>query len=236
MKRKQVVKSTPPIYSFFSNTKSVSHGSASDFYVQNLPKNLEKSSEIEQSKNIESEHEQLKKEVERLRAENVKLRKENEKTRSDFAKLLKVHNETCRMYVNKEIKVKLLEKKNFSQGGVLYETFKHDFGDGTLKQLRKLSGTQRSDSTFILKCMRKLFENSHELQSMTACGTDGNSSMPKQKREILESIFLERLKSENLSDSDVNVRYLRLTRLINVAICNIKKKKVSQFVHYRNNK
>lgn len=195
----------------------------SDFYAQLLPEIPQKSSDSEPSgQSGASDIEQLKERLEQLQIENVKLRKELTKMRTDFNGLLKVHKETCRLYVNKEIKVKAMEKKFFPQGEVLYESFEHVLGQAVVIKLRKLQDGVSSDSTLILNCVRCLFRNIEELQSMSACGHSEKVQMPREKRETLDAIFLERLNSIEMKDEERTKRYSRLNRLINQAISNLK--------------
>lgn len=203
-----------------------------DFYKQNLPIEKPSVEDHHHQKDIMEENATLKMQVENFKNENAKLSEENTKLRKDLASLLKVHRETCRMYVNKELKVKLFQKHNvaqdLSQNPVLFDQFTKDLGEDVLKKLRSIGGSKRADSTFILHCMRKLFENKNELQNMSASGTDRKKMIPKNKRDVLDRIFLERLSSEKLDDVEMNERYLCMNRLINVAIGNILRKKVNQ--------
>lgn len=237
MKRKKTEDNyAKPIYSFFSKSKnSTITQNVSDFYEQHLPNIPQSVAEEEpvEDQNIIEENKKLKQEIEDLKKENAKLHEESTKSRKDLASLLKVHRETCRMYVNKELKLKLAEKIQITpekrQDRVLYDTFQDDFGEEALRKLRSISGVKRNDSTFILECMRALF-NVDELKNKSACGTDKCEAIPKIKRDILENIFLERLKSKNLSDIDINERYMRMNRLINISISNITRKKVNKFI------
>lgn len=224
VKTNQSKNTTKPIYSFFPKSKSAVNipGDANDFYNQHLPKVSQNSANSESSQQLcENENQKLKEEMKQIKAENSKLRAKNQKLHTDLAGLLKVHKETCRLYVNKEIKVKLLEKKVIPHEGLLYETFKKDLSESLLIQLRKLKIEQRSDSSFILACMRHLFQDPNELKSLSACGKSQNSTLPPKEREILDAILLERLSSENIADSEKSFRYLRLNRLINSAIANM---------------
>lgn len=214
-----------PIYSFFpkSNCAANIPDNASDFYTQLLPKTPQQSADSESSvQSSANDIEQLKEKLEQVQIENVKLRNELSKMRTDFNGLLKVHKETCRLYVNKEIKIKALEKKIVPEGELLYESFKSVLGEEVVIKLRKLQDSVSSDSTLILNCVRGLFRNTQELQSMSACGLSENVRMPREKREILDAIFLERLNSIEMKDDERNKRYIRLNRLINQAISNSK--------------
>lgn len=241
-----------PIFTFFPKQNKSTN--ANSFYAQNLPKTSKSvpqsvpttvSKESNAAKNrlekLEVENVQLKTENGELKSEIEKLRKENVKKQNDLKNLLKLHKETFRLYVNSQLKVKLLNKSVNGQSQVLYETFKNVFGENVLKQLRKIQGEKRGDSSFILICMRELCKDI-DIKSVTASGTrkgrkgrptvslevpKEKSPLPTEKREILESIFLERLASAKLNDSEQNVRYLLLNRHINVALFNIKHSIVS---------
>lgn len=229
---------TSPIFTFFP--KKNKNNSANSFYEQNLPKASKSVPENESNqltvvkeslKKLQDQNIQLKTENFQLKAEIDKLQKENTKKQNDLKNLLKLHKETCRMYVNKEMKFKILKKSVNLQSQVLYESFESHFGEKVLKQLRKLQGGKNRDSTFILTCMRKLCEDI-DLKSITSKGTQKDkSAFPLQKREILESIFLERLASIKLTDKEQNERYILLNRHINVAIFNIKNATVSFLVY-----
>lgn len=105
-----------PIYTFFPKQNKSTN--ANSFYAQNLPiasTSVPKSvpttvSKKSNSSKLEVENVQLKTENEELKSEIQKLRKENVKKQNDLKNLLKLHKETCRLYVNSQLKVKLLNK------------------------------------------------------------------------------------------------------------------------------
>lgn len=53
--------------------------------------------------------------------------------------------------------------------------------------------------------------------------------MPSEKRDVIERIFLERLASAKLSDTEQNERFFLLDRHINVSINNMKMSNVRDF-------
>lgn len=238
-----------PIFNFFP--KQIKPTSLNSFYEQNLPKaskSVRESVPTTVMKKLEVENDQLKTENRELKKEIEKVRIENVKKQNDLKNLLKLHKETCRLYVNSQLKFKLLKKSVAGQSQLLYETFKNDFGENILKNLRKIQGEKRGDSSFVLICLRELCKDV-DIHSVTASGTrkgrkgrqpvsldesKEKSSLPTEKREILESIFLERLASAKLTDSEQNVRYLQLNRHINVALSNIKRSIVSDLVCFWN--
>lgn len=224
-----------PIFTFFP--KKNKNTSAATFYAQNIPKAKESVPEKEANqkiekknlKRLEGENIQLKEENLQLKAKIDKLRKENAKKQNDLKSLLKLHKETCRMYVNNEMKYKILQKSVNLQSELLYQSFESDLGENVLKKIRKIQGEKSRDSTFILHCMRELFKNGNST-SMSAKGKrKGKSAMPSEKRDVIERIFLERLASAKLSDTEQNERFFLLDRHINVSINNMKMSNVRDF-------
>lgn len=220
------------IFSFFPKTNT--NTSSSTFYAENLPQKSQPKKiatgkkDNQDFKQLQQENIKLKAENEKLNAEIVCLRKQNAKKEKDLKNLLKIHKETCRMYVNSEMKFKIQTKKvNVQNEEVLYETFKIVFGENILKQLRKIQGEKNRDSSFILICIRALFKDI-DLKSINAKGIRrGKSALPSEKREIIERIFSERLASIKLTDGEQIERYMALNRHINVAIANINRANVS---------
>lgn len=188
--------SVTPIYNFFP--KKLKPTTASDFYSQNLPtknnsKNEEKENETEiealKAQNIEFKNLiaklQDKNEIGKLQTENDDLKRENLKLKSDLACLRKLYNSACRTYVNKDFKIKMLERTVIPPSGLLFKSHKNLLGETVLRKLRKLSGCRRSDSTFVLRCMEKFYEgNRKSLSSKSACGRVGygnNTVSPEKK-------------------------------------------------------
>lgn len=101
----------------------------------------------------------------------------------------------------------------------LFKRYKRVFGAATIRRLRAFDISKKKDSTFILECMKKLFENDEQLKNVSACGRKSNLS--PQKRKVLDDIFVERLAIEQIDNNEAQERYLRLNTLINYAIANI---------------
>lgn len=217
---------TQPIYHFFHCTPKTDNASASDFYKENLP--TPTNGQIQKDENssyqqLNLENEQLKFENQQLKSENYKLKTENAKYLSDMKNLKKLYHKACSSYVNKDLKIKLLEKKHQSVG-FLYDDFKDTFDGTALKKLRALKAGKRNDSTFILRCMQALYSSGDELKNKTACGKSGQGMSP-EKHKIVADIFMERLISESITDEQVNERHHRLNTLVNYAIANISREK-----------
>lgn len=215
---------TSSIYHFFPK-KNKSSISASEFYNHHLPKEPNKE-DINNTIQVSNSEQMLKIENEKLKQENAKLIQDMQKIKNDYASLKVLYNKVCRTYVSKDLKIDLLEKRCIP-GGLLFESHKEELGDDVLKNLRKLKGCRKSDSTFVLKCMRKLYENQNDkLQSRSARGKEGKTIITPKKREIIQNLLLERLSNEGITAEEVTLRIDRLNDLINDAIANILRKKV----------
>lgn len=176
---------------------------------------------------LKNENEELKNQLKESVAECEKLKHENKKYLSDLKSLNKLYSQACKTYVGKDLKIRLLEKKCMPDG-LLFESYKEQFGDEILKDLRRLNGNKRNDSTLVLKCIRKLYEHEiDQLKNIRACGRTDASSIPPNKRMVVENIFLERLSNANLTDNESTERFARLNGLINDAINNVLRPKVS---------
>lgn len=234
------------IYHFFPIQKNVTN-SASDFYTENLPKKrkredvntheresdevhnacIEQSDQLKECETrieiLNKENSLLKSELKKANAQIVKLNSQNGKYLNDIVSLKKLYSDACCTYVKKDLKIKLLEKKCVKEGGVRYGAYEYLLGQKVIKKLNKLSAQKRSDSSFVLAVMRKLYEEVDErtLNNISARGTDKNCGLTPDKRTVIEDLFLERLNSENLDDDSLAERYDRLTTLINYALNNM---------------
>lgn len=237
---------TGPIHHFFPKIKKPEKVGFSEFYSNNLPK-PEKSGKKKKIETVDNdllvENQKLQLQLKEAHVLIEKLSKENLKYKNDLISLKKLYNASCRSYVQKDFKIKLLEKNSVietetnsvvmketnSEKKLTYGNYTSIFDEQTLVELRSLSGIKRNDSTFVLICMRKLYENSlSTLYLKSASGNYNDKTMISPgKRQIIDSIMLERLSNEATNDEDAYIRYLRLNDLINNAINNISRK-----VHY----
>lgn len=235
MKRNLTLTTIP---NYFVVTKQKDTQSKSDFYSQYLPedkKNANTStppiaptqplSGSTQLAHLQCEYDSLRCKFVELQTDYSNVVAENQKYKKDLAELRKLYNAACRVYVKKDMAIKLLQKRSES-GGLLYDGFKEQLGDAVLKNLRKLSGNKRSDSTFILHCLRKLYTNPEHLKSKSAAGTVGKNMISPDKCEIIENIFIERLHADNLQGPEIEKSSICLNKLINDAIYNITRPKV----------
>lgn len=253
MSKKKSVKGDPlkPIYHFFP--KAVTQNvSSKDFYTQNLPKAITNDTSVNSSANQlstdgsgvtlpmcncqnanedqVSENTKLRSQLNEANEEIERLRIENKKIQNDLASMKKLYNQTCRSYVQKDFKIKLLEKQNEKENcfkresNLIYDQYEQILGTETLKDLRSVNGTKRNDSKFILLCMRKLYTDPEKLRFKTASGIGKvNSVISPDKRQILESMLVERLSNQQIDEGEFNTRYRRLNDLVNIAINNIRR-------------
>lgn len=202
--------SNSPIFQYFPKVSTLKNlpSSSHEFYSQYLPKKDQQKQSTDTS-SID---------VEKILLENEELKKENRKLKKDLAGLTKLHNQTCRAYVKKDLKIKLLEKRS-SPKELIFEKHKNVLGEATLIALRKIDGNRRSDSTFILKVMRKLYEN--DLKDVK-----GPGEIPPDKKEFLKEILTERLVYENIDEIEADDRVNRLNELLKNAIVSMSRSKV----------
>lgn len=149
-----------------------------------------------------------------LKAENSRLKKELAETKS---KLFTLQEEIIGTWdCDVDFLTKLERSKCAPQ--LRFEKHKNVLGDTTVTKLRQLSDCKQKDSTFILKCMKKLYGVDY-LNQTSACGRQRN---PLEKK-IIDELFVQRLAnlSTMIEFDEVNKRYQRLNSLINNAINNI---------------
>lgn len=163
-----------------------------------------------------------------LREENEKLDNENEELRDDFQSLLNVHMMVCRKFVRVGLLTDRLQNQEVNPNGRRYESYKDKLGPGLLRSLRGLDDDQKSDATFVLQCMQKLYENKFdELMQQTACGIKG-FGISTENRRLIQAMFVERLTNiYDMDETEMVFRFVRLNVMINYAIRKIQKTNVS---------
>lgn len=229
-------KKTGAIHEFFKTKKSSDDKiPASAFYKQNLPNKIKiispkettSSDDIEKSKELallKRENKKLKTELIGEKKRNETLAKQNEKYQNDLKQLRSLYNNACRTYVKKDMKIKMLESKIVPSSGLIFDRHKNVLGEKLLKKLRMLDSTRRSDSTFVNKCMQKLYENDRaKCLVKSADGSHGKELLTPEKKKVIEELFLERLKIEELEENEYESRVKRLNTLLNSSIHNIRR-------------
>lgn len=189
MKRKNETRNEEKIYHFFGKPKKQNQiETASEFYSANLP-NTNKNITPVQDSNQSNETITLKKEIESLKMQLNEEKKrvetlsnENKKYKNNLIQLRKVYNDVCRTYVKKDLKIKMLEKRAVPCR-LMFDDHKDMLGEKLLKDLRKLSDGRRSDSTFVNKCLKKLYENGlDKLNKKSAAGSAKTEVLSPEKK------------------------------------------------------
>lgn len=188
-------------------------------HIENIKIEYDLESEYEK---LKSDYDQLEQKYQKLQQENENIIEQNKKYQDELKSLKKKYNHACVNYVQKDMEIELLKEKKVTPIGRIYDKHKKLLGTALLKKLRNLDGSKRNDSTFILKIVQKVFEGEYEeLRNKSACGRDGRSRMPIEKRNIIRDLFLERLTAEDLNAEEFDKRSSRLNELLNSAINNI---------------
>lgn len=183
----------------------------------------------DESKNTElkTENEELKSKNALLQLKCAKLKSENQKYLRDLKSMKKLLNETCVLQASKELKLRILEKKN-AEGKRMFDDHVESLGENALSKLRRVPVSRRSDSIFVLRIMQNLYSNkTQDLEMKTACGRSQNGFISPKNKSIVEDLLTERLLNLNLSEKDFTERLTRVNKLINNAINNILRQKVS---------
>lgn len=176
-------------------------------------------SQSESDIHIRVENELLKAENTQLKMLLNNMKAENENLNSELASLKNLYDTACKNYIHKDFAAELVKKKCVP-AKLSFSDHKENLGEMTITQLRKIKGDKRSDSTFILTCVKKLFEN-NSLKYVTACGRNMSAIMLPEKRQIINDLFVERLAREQIRNEELNERHKRMNTLINSAINNI---------------
>lgn len=151
-----------------------------------------------------------------LKEENTHLKKELAEKETQLFDLQKKISCGVSWDCDNDLQTKLNRSKCTQE--LRFENHKNKLGEDTLKAIRQLSDSKQKDSTFILKCMKKIFDVG-DLSKMSACGQKKNTL----EKKIVDELFVQRLAnlSTEIEFKEVNERYQRLNLLINTAINNI---------------
>lgn len=170
---------------------------------------------------------ELKHELKYCRAACKLLKNENKKYLMELTNLNKLYRQKCKSSYSKALKIKITEKESVSNDGH-FESHNDRLGTATIECLRRLDGSRRNDSTFVLMCMKKIYGNDIGiLKKETACGRATNGTILSENRDVIESLFVERITNLELSERDSMERIGRLNQLINSAKNNLIRPKVS---------
>lgn len=160
---------------------------------------------------LKAENAKLKEQLISMKAENERLYEKNQQLMDDFAALKNM----CSGNGQEGLIIKLLEKRNIPKM-LLFNNHENVLGHKTIEELKQLDDSEQKDSTFILKCMKKIFENDC-LNNVTASGR----AKTQIDKTILDDLFTQRLAHVNIEYVRIIQRYSRFNRLVNSARNNI---------------
>lgn len=156
-----------------------------------------------------------------------KLLIENSKLTNDNKVLKKLLTESKSIILQKEIKIKkLLAQKHHANTLNLFEQYEKYFSSSDIKKLRSIRKGNRADSTFVTQCLDYLYGGKQNLLDRVATNIKvpaGKKPISPEKVDIVSHMLLERLNSEGLYDELSTVRFNRLRKLLNNAICTARK-------------
>lgn len=120
------------------------------------------------------------------------------------------------------VMVKLIHLKNLQDFLLIFD-------------LRSIQSAPRGDSTFVLHAVKFLYPNEHEkLRNKTVLGIKRPSKnaekekMTSEKKQIMDSIFNERLKGLAITSAEHTERAKKLNQFIKSAFANISKLSASK--------
>lgn len=151
-----------------------------------------------------------------LKQENNNLKKELAETKIQLFNLQKKICAGLSWDCDVNLQTKLERSKCTKQ--LRFENHKNKLGEDTLKKLRQLSDSKQKDSTFVLKCMKKIYD----VDYLTKMSADGQKKNMLEKK-VIDELFVQRLANlpTEIEFEEVNNRYQRLNSLITYAINNI---------------
>lgn len=126
--------------------------------------------------------ENLRVQLDEEKRKNSLLSEENAKFKNDCIQLRKLYNQACRANVRKDFKIEMMEK-SIAPTELIFDQYKNILGQPVLKKIRNLSEHRKSDSTFIHRCMQKLYENDpKKLENKSANGAIGTVCITPEKK------------------------------------------------------
>lgn len=191
-----------------------------------------KTSEVKE-KELKIELEKANKGIKELKIELEKANKELKESKKKVSvqkediKLLKHSlNASNRLCVSKDIKIERLIKENqlarkSKVPAVIFDKFEGKINASTLKNLRSVPAGQPFDSTFILKLIRHLYENDHNVLLNRSAAGKNKEALTPTKKNIIQEIFRERVVTEEEEEARIVLRTARVGMLICDAIRNI---------------
>lgn len=159
---------------------------------------------------LRAENIKLKEKLIEMKAQNDLLNEQNKQLTDDFTAIKNMCGQDG-------LVIKLLEAKKIPTSQLFINKFAI-LGHETIAELEQLDASEQKDSTFVLKCMKKIFENDEcSLNTVSASGREKNAI----DKTTIDDLFIQRLANLNIEYKQMTQRYSRLNKLINSAKNNI---------------
>lgn len=159
-------------------------------------------------------------ELRTLKEENQKLKSENAKLLKDNKLLKMLLNEAKSCIFKKDLKINKIEEKSKKNDQILYQKFEKCFTREEMKHLRSIKTGERSDSTFILKCLTYLYGGTNNLVNRVPTSGKvplGKMPLTPEKIDMMAEMLQERIESEGITNETAMVRKCRMPKLLNNA-------------------
>lgn len=226
---------------FFTKKKVVSElpSNSNNFFKQKLIEASNECENIKENKVIngsgieddqcetrEITEKKLKRELDKANEEIIKLKKIVSTQKEDIKLLKHSLNASNRLCVSKDLKIEILIKKNQQATkvkfqNVIFSKFEGKINASTLKDLRSVPSGQTYDSRFILKLVRYLYANNHNVLMDRSVAGKNKTPITPTKKKIIEDILRERVTIEEEEEIRIEHRTARVGTLICDAIRNI---------------
>lgn len=163
-------------------------------------------------------------ELHTLKEENQKLKSENAKLLKDNKLLKKLLNDAKSCIFHKDLKLQKMAETTKKNSTILYQKYEKYFSRNEMIHLRSIKTGERSDSTFIQKCLIYLYGDTNSLVNRVPSRVKvpyGKIPMSPEKVDILTDMLQERIESEGIADDAAIVRKHRMPKLLNNAFSSV---------------
>lgn len=179
-----------------------------------------------QSETCEINEKNLKIKLDRANEKIIELKKIVSTQKEDIKLLKHSLNASNRLCVSKDIKIEILIKENQQAKkskveAIIFNKFEGKINASTLKDLRSVPTGQTFDSTFILKLVRYLYENEHDVLLDRSVAGKNKPAITPTKKNIIKDVLRERVTIEEEEEVRIELRTPRVGILISDAIRNI---------------
>lgn len=151
------------------------------------------------------------------------LKSKNNEKDSNIKALTKALDKAYKLIGQKEIAYQELLNQKTAQNNNQYYCHFEQLNGKTLADLRSISSGKKNDLSFVRCIVRSLYEDDLNILTQRTAAKKTNSKNPitPQKKEIIASIFEERLTMEKITSIEKIRRESNLNKLIKDAIQNI---------------